>query len=123
MLLMTKAIERAMPKLYSTESERYSKVIVKFFDPTGSWTWYVLEGAQEDGDWRFFGLVDGFEKELGYFMLSELQHAKDGMRGLQSLPIERDLWFNEGYVVDKVENKLLLQSQIPPQPEGAAKSE
>jgi hypothetical protein len=37
----------------------------------------------------FFGLVIGFEQELGYFSLSELQHA----RGPLGLPIERDLHF------------------------------
>ena len=40
-----------------------------------------------DGDDLFFGLVDGLERELGYFSLSELQKA----RGPLGLPIERDL--------------------------------
>ena len=72
------------------------KIVVKFFEPTGSWTWYVTEGEkQEDGDWLFFGLVDGFEKELGYFSLNELIGAKEGVRGLQSLPIERDKFWNK----------------------------
>lgn len=37
----------------------------------------------------FFGLVDGFEKELGYFSLSELESVK----GPLGLKIERDLYF------------------------------
>ena len=40
-------------------------------------------------DFRFWGLVEGFEKEYGYFMLSELEEV----RGPMGLPIERDLWF------------------------------
>ena len=94
MKLLTKEIETKLPKLYSTEKENISPIIVKFFDPTGSWTWYAIEGQKEaDGDWTFFGMVDGFEKELGYFTLSELQTAKQGLTGLRSLPIERDMYF------------------------------
>jgi len=33
----------------------------------------VTCGQQEGDDFLFFGLVDGFEKELGYFSLSELK--------------------------------------------------
>ena len=96
MMLLTQEIKRALPKLYSQEDKPAEQVpiIVKFFDPTGSWTWYVTEGEPtEDGDYRFFGLVDGFEKELGYFLLSDLQHAKAGQTGMRALPIERDLHF------------------------------
>jgi len=34
-------------------------------------------------------LVDGFEKEIGYFRLSELKSVK----GALGLPIERDMYF------------------------------
>lgn len=59
---------------------------VKFFTPDSSWTWYATEF---DGKDMFFGLVMGFEKELGYFSLSELQKV----RGKLGLPIERDKFF------------------------------
>ena len=73
---------------------------VKFFTPDAGWTWYASEGSvvDEDGyfdtdkpkvDYAFFGLVPGFEVELGYFSLSELE----GVRGPLGLPIERDLYF------------------------------
>ena len=42
-----------------------------------------------DGDYLFFGLVDGHEAELGYFSLLELENA----RGPLGLRIERDLWW------------------------------
>jgi hypothetical protein len=61
-------------------------VSVKFFYPDFSWTWYPTEF---DGDDLFFGLVDGFEKELGYFRLSELLEN----RGKLGLEIERDMYF------------------------------
>ena len=59
---------------------------VKFFTPDSNWTWYASEF---DGEDIFFGLVSGFEVELGYFSLKELQEVK----GPLGLPIERDLHF------------------------------
>lgn len=66
-------------------------VIVKFFTPDSNWTWYAVSAYQEpeSKDVQFFGLVDGFEKELGYFWLSELE----SVRGPFGLPIERDLYW------------------------------
>jgi len=49
-------------------------------------TWYASEF---DGEDILFGLVSGFEVELGYFSLSELE----SVRGPLDLPIERDLYF------------------------------
>jgi hypothetical protein len=92
-MLLTKAIEKQLAKasLYSTEKETVKKIIVKFFTPDSSWTWYAVEGEkQEDGDWLFFGLVDGHEMEWGYFTLSELKEA----RGNLGLHIERDRYFD-----------------------------
>src|ERR1700681_2001069 len=83
-------VEKKLPKLYSQEEVRDPIVWAKFFDPSGSWTWFALEGErQDDGDFVFFGLVDGFEKELGYFSLRELQ----ALKGRLGLGIERDLWY------------------------------
>ena len=48
-----------------------------------------MDDAQNEIDFQFFGLVEGFEKELGYFNLSELE----SVRGPLGLPIERDLHF------------------------------
>ena len=93
MKLLTKEIEQIIPALYSTEEiETKDKTIVcKFFAIGSGWTWFVVEGErQEDGDYLFFGLVNGFEKEWGYFTLSELLSVKwHGIPG-----IERDLFFH-----------------------------
>lgn len=92
MKLLTPEIEKQLPALYSSEGVEDPPIIIKFFDPSGSWIWYVIEGArQEDGDMLFFGLVDGHEKELGYFTLSELQSS----RGRFGLGIERDVHFKQ----------------------------
>lgn len=95
MKLLTKKIIKALPSLYSTDNVPLEEkvVICKFFTPDNHWTWLVLEGQPNDeddgksGDYLFFGMVHGFEKELGYFSLSELQQ----IRGHLGLPVERDL--------------------------------
>jgi len=87
MKLLTKEIRKKLPLLYAQEIKGGDAIAyVKFFTPDSSWTWYATEF---DGKDTFFGLVDGHEKELGYFMLSELQSA----RGPLGLPIERDLYW------------------------------
>jgi hypothetical protein len=94
MQLLPQEIKEKLPTLYAQENEKDPVVYVKYFDPTGSWTWYATEGEEtEEGDFLFFGLVIGFEAELGYFTLSQLQTAKRNVTGLRALPIERDLYF------------------------------
>lgn len=103
MKLLTKDMRKRIPELYSQENNPDPMVQAKFFDPSGSWTWYVTEcspvdvngaiipqGSEDEADVLFFGLVDGFVAELGYFTLSELQSA----RGQFGLGIERDMYFN-----------------------------
>jgi len=89
MELLPAALRAALPPLYSQEHNPDPTIQIKFFTPDSNWTWYVTEGQEEDGDFLFFGFVVGFEKEWGYFMLSELESAS----GPLGLPIERDLHF------------------------------
>lgn len=84
MKLLTAEIRKALPALYSQENVSDPVAVVKFFSPVSSWTWYATEF---DGEDVFFGLVDGFEKELGYFSLSELESVELPF----GLKIERDL--------------------------------
>ena len=87
MKLLTKEIRKKLPSLYAQEGKGGKAIVyVKFFTPDSSWTWYATEF---DGEDTFFGLVDGHEKELGYFSLKELESVK----GPMGLPIERDLYF------------------------------
>lgn len=85
MKLLTKALRTALPPLYANENVADPVAIVKFFHPMSDWTWYATEF---DGDDTFFGLVHGFEEELGYFSLKELESVK-----VRGLGIERDLFF------------------------------
>ena len=96
MKLLTKKIRKQLPPLYSQDDKGGKAIIyVKFFTPPSSWTWYATEGkpvlddSGNEIDFQFFGLVDGHEKELGYFNLSELE----SINGPMGLPVERDLWF------------------------------
>ena len=92
MQLMTKEIEQKLPKIRSTGNSDPSDidVVVKFFAPWSNWTWYATEGEKmEDGDWIFYGLVEGLETELGCWLLSDLQN----ITGPLGLKIERDKGF------------------------------
>lgn len=86
MKLLTDELLKALPPLGTTAEEQDPTVQCKFFYPDFSWTWYAIE---YDGEDLFYGFVDGFEQELGYFRLSELQ----ANRGKLGLPIERDRYF------------------------------
>lgn len=88
MKLMTKELEAQLPKLYECEKQGMSAVAVaKYFTPDADWTWYATEYCPDAK--QFFGLVDGFEMELGYFNLEELEV----LRGPLGLPVERDLYW------------------------------
>lgn len=96
MKLLTQQIRKTLPKIYAQDSKGAKAIVyLKYFSPDSNWTWHATEGEpvlDQQGreiDFKFFGLVDGFEKELGYFCLSELQ----SVRGALGLPIERDLYF------------------------------
>lgn len=95
MLLLTEEIRKKLPPLYATEEIPTAEKVcrVKYFMPWGSWTWYAVEF---DGEDQFFGLVDGFELEWGYFSLSEFKEVK----GPMGLSIERDLYFGEPKMKD-----------------------
>lgn len=86
-ILLPQSIKDSIPKLYSQEKSSDPMVYVKFFTPWTSWTWYATEGQPDgDNDFIFFGMVEGFEKEFGYFRLSDLTSIK----GPFGLRIERD---------------------------------
>lgn len=85
MKLLTKELLKKLPPLYTNENVADPIAIVKFFHPFSNWTWYATEF---DGTDTFYGLVNGFESELGYFSLSELSSLK-----VRGLGIERDKFF------------------------------
>jgi hypothetical protein len=81
-----------VPPLYSQENTPDPIIHARYFDPTGEFTWYVLEYSERapDGAERLcFGWVDGFDMELGYFSIAELESTPVRL----GLRIERDLYF------------------------------
>ena len=68
---------RQTPALYANEGKGMELLAtVKLFDPCSQWTWYIFEW---DGDQRAFGLVVGFEAELGTIDLRELATARGAL--------------------------------------------
>lgn len=84
MKLLTKEILKRLPPLYSTDALGDAAIAqVKYFSLSNNWRWFATEF---DGDDTFFGLVAGFDIELGYFSLKELQ----SVQWLSIPAIERD---------------------------------
>ena len=84
----TKAQREALPALYSTQDVELEEhvAVAKLFTPWTNWTWYVIE---YDGQDQCFGLVEGHDKEFGYFSLNELREVT----GPYGLTVERDIHF------------------------------
>ncbi|HXX53166.1 MAG TPA: DUF2958 domain-containing protein [Thermodesulfovibrionales bacterium] len=85
---MTKEISQQAQQQYPLGSDMDQMIAAKFFDPQGSWSWYVMNQDPEDLDY-LWGIVRGFEVEMGSFSLSELQ----SFEGNLGIGIERDLFF------------------------------
>lgn len=77
-----------IPDLYETERSLNPICQVKIFTPDAQWTWYIIEISKEDKS-TCYGYVKGFESELGYFSLKELESIK----GALGLGVERDIFF------------------------------
>jgi len=91
MKMMTKEIKNKLPKLYENDGKKPEdvRIIVKYFNPCGSETWYITE---YDGEDTMYGYVTGsYVDELGYVSLKELTNIRVAM----GLRIERDLWWDD----------------------------
>ena len=66
-----------MPKSYETDGQGNNAVAhLHYF--TGSWDWYITEkdvDSDGQGQIQAFGMVDGFECEMGYINLKEVTRA------------------------------------------------
>ena len=89
--LMTKELGDTIPAIGANEDAAdYDAVLApaKLFSPYTGWRWYITEWEAETG--LCFGLVEGFEVELGYFELTELSEVTV----FGSVPaVERDLYW------------------------------
>ncbi len=84
-------LKAQLPALYATENTptKDKTVYVKFFTPWAGWSWFAVEGSEQEGDFIFFGYVIGHDREWGYFSLNELR----SVTGPFGLKIERDIHF------------------------------
>ena len=100
--LMTKELEEQFPPLYSTEhlKPEQVRIIAKYFHPCSNWTWYATEYDPESR--LFFGFVRGFENEMGYFSLEEMESIK----GPMGLGVELDLHFGDHTLAEAMEKQL-----------------
>ena len=89
--LMTKQLADTIPALGANANVADCDDVLapaKLFSPYSNWTWYITEMDPETG--QCFGLVEGFECELGYFDLTELSETTI-FGGLPA--VERDLYW------------------------------
>jgi len=93
MKLMNKGLEARFKKIGSQDGKgEEAIVVVKYFNPAGSGTWYATEYEPESR--IFFGYVSIFGDECdewGSFALEELETFRGGF----GLGIERDLHCGE----------------------------
>ena len=89
--LMTREFAETIPPLYANDGADDPDAVVakvKLFSPYNGWRWYITEW--DAGTGTCFGLVEGFETELGYFELTELSEVTV----FGSVPaVERDLYW------------------------------
>ena len=71
--LLTGELWRLIPRLREQEHSKDPTVYAVFNFPGSGWKWFVTEGEKSGDEFIFFGYVIGFEAELGYFTLSELE--------------------------------------------------
>ncbi len=86
--LIPKDLLEQIPHLYDTERNLNPICHIKLFTPTSIFTWFIIEISKQDMD-TCYGFVKGFESELGYFSLKELEQIK----GALGLGVERDMSF------------------------------
>ena len=116
MKLMTREMEGKLKSFpfYSQDGKGDDAIVMmKFFNPYGLGTWYVLEAEkQENGDYLFFGYVESpitpEFNEYGYFSLSELENLKIPIKingiTVSYGKIERDLYFEKVRIGDIIRN-------------------
>ncbi len=75
MNILDHPLVKALPALYTQDGVDDPIVTVRIFHPSSDWFWYPLEVDLDKG--LFFGLVRGFEAELGSFSTAEFQSVEE----------------------------------------------
>lgn len=82
MSLLSDELIETLPKLYDTEEQKDPIVKLRFHLPYSQWVWFLIE--YDKGSRIVYGYVCGFEHELGYFSIDELEQVK-GLHGTKVL--------------------------------------
>jgi hypothetical protein len=70
MKLLSREITIKAQKQYPLANDlEHQDVVAKFFDPQGSWVWYLMNQDPDDPDY-LWGIVKGFETEIGSFRVT-----------------------------------------------------
>ena len=88
--LINQELKKVFASIGTQEDVSDPIIIAKFFNPSGSQTWYAI--SYDEVNNICFGYVTGFyENELGYFSIDELESLQVPPFGLR---IERDIYFD-----------------------------
>lgn len=86
--LMTVEIAKTVPGLYGQDGAEDPTVYAHYFSCVNGWDWWLLEF---DGTDEAFGLVEGYDDELGYFSIKEMAELN---RQMGFAAVERDEHFS-----------------------------
>lgn len=86
--LMTREIAKTAPRLYEQDGAEDPTVYAHYFSCVNGWDWWLLEF---DGTDEAFGLVEGYDDELGYFSIKEMEELN---RQMGFAAVERDEHFS-----------------------------
>lgn len=61
-----------LPSIDDADAKDNPPIVARFTN--GEWNWYIIGGDKlNNEDYLLYGLVDGIEKELGKFTLSQIE--------------------------------------------------
>lgn len=115
--LLPDSIKATLPKLYAQEKVKDPIVHLHFY-ATGSeeWHWYITEGSMSNDQFIMFGWVVGWEPELGYVSLIEMESVNN--RNIQlSLPSMPGVTVIPGPTLqDIIDGEIIRDEQWKPTP-------
>lgn len=81
--LLDKRLLEQLPPLYDTDGKDTKILYARYYHPYANWEWFAIEYSPLQR--LFFGLVDGDEREYGYFSLDELERI-GALRDISFIP-------------------------------------
>ena len=120
--LLPDEIKATLPKLYKQERVKDPIVYVHFYSiGTEEWHWYVTEGQPKDDSFIMFAWVVGWENELGYVSLREMEAVNDRTIQLELLAIPGVTVIPGPTLKDIIDGEILRDETWTPKPLSAVK--